>query len=158
MGKLGRVQNNHIKFPLVIFISPHNFKHIRRGVHIFPIAKTIAAHITLGHLQHPLGRVDIDDAPGSGISRIDGKGAGVGKRVQNFFIGEIFGHSLAVFALIQVKTGFVAHFDINQEGMPILHNLDQVGWKFAPDGSGNRHQPLLLTHLVITALINADGG
>ena len=54
---------------------------IGRGVTVFPIPKAVSAHISLGQLQDPFRRINVDDARRSGVGRVYRKGAGIGKGI-----------------------------------------------------------------------------
>ena len=138
-SKFGRIENDKIKLFSFVAKFSQSFEDICFDPLHRAVVKAVAFGIFLGHLQSVGRRVDRDDFFGTAGFEREREPAGVAEAVErshasavNFleFFGKSAGQS-AVVALVNVKTGFMAHADVDAVFDSVFHDFDFLRRLFA---------------------------
>ena len=151
-GESGRVQNDDIIRLLCTFECRKQIKDVG-SLKLYDRFKMVKGRI---FLRLPDGRfrgIDTKHGGGAGHCRIEGKGAGMRKAVQYFFVFTYLMDGGPVIFLIEEKSGLLPVFYVDKVFDSILRDL-HVRIKRRADKTFAARHSLLFSHFRIASLVN----
>ena len=149
MGKLGRVENDHVELAPRIAVVAQHLEGIASQILVAGPVESVLGHVALGLLQHGNRAIDVRDRPGAGSSGEHGKPAGIGEDVEQLLAGDKarLVEQRAVLALVEVEPCFVPFHQIDEEAQAMLAYLDGRRRLLAGKQAACGRQALLLAHV-----------
>jgi len=123
-GKPGRVEDDQVEGAAPVAVLAQHLKDIALDAGVGRASQALQGQVAAGQRQRVGRAVQALDRPRARRGRIDAERAAVGKGVEHLLPWGIASQRLAVRPLIQVKARLLPGFEVHQEAVAVLQDLD----------------------------------